>query len=187
MSAKFTTLTSRMIRLLVDNIDTDQIIPARFLKTTERAGLGKHVFSDWRKAGDFVLDRPESQGVQVLLAGDNFGSGSSREHAPWALTDWGLRAVISTRFADIFRNNAMKNGLLPVVVSPAVHARLAGAPPDAEVTVDLQAQQLTLPDGDRVEIPIDPFVRKCMLEGKDELGYLLGFADAIAAYEARHG
>ncbi len=160
MSARFTKLRSRMIRLLVDDVDTDQIIPARFLKTTQRAGLGQFAFNDWRKAGDFVLDRPDSAGVQVLLAGDNFGCGSSREHAPWALCDWGLRAIISTRFADIFRGNAQKNGLLPVIVTPAIHARLAAAPADAEVTIDLEAKLLTLPDGERVEIQIDPFVRR---------------------------
>ncbi len=189
----FTILTSRIVALPIDNIDTDQIIPARFLKTTTKTGLGDNLFADWRyeAAGrpkpDFVLNRPEAQGCRVLLAGDNFGCGSSREHAPWALTDFGFRAVISTSFADIFRNNALKNGLLPVVVDSPTHHRLLDlvrADLAAEATIDLASQTLRLPDGTEVAFPIDAFARTCLLQGVDELGYLLDQADAIAAYEA---
>ncbi len=194
----FTTLTSRIVALPIDNIDTDQVIPARFLKTTVKTGLGENLFADWRydaapdmAAGrprpDFVLNRPEAQGCQVLLAGDNFGCGSSREHAPWALTDFGFRAVISTSFADIFRNNALKNGLLPVVVDAATQHRLldlVAANPTAQTTIDLAAQTLRLPDDTEVTFPIDPFVRTCLLQGVDELGYLLDRTEAITAYEA---
>lgn len=191
----FTTLTSRAAPLPVENVDTDQIIPARFLKTTEKTGLGKHLFADWRYDSrgqakpDFVLNRPDAQGCQVLLAGDNFGCGSSREHAPWALTDFGFRAVISTSFADIFRNNALKNGLLPVAVDTATLRRLfdlVTADPAAQVTVDLDTQTLTLPDGATASFPVDPFAKTCLLQGTDELGYLLRRADVIAAYEATH-
>jgi len=178
----FTTLKARTVVLPVNDIDTDQIIPARFLKVTGKQGLGAKLFHDWR-GPDFVLDRPESQGAQVLVAGDNFGCGSSREHAPWALVDWGLRAVVSTSFADIFKNNALKNGLLPIEVDAAAHAELVGAP-GAEVQVDLAAQTLTLPSGRAVEFPVDAFAKRCLLDGVDQLGYLLGFADRIAAYEA---
>lgn len=189
----FTILTSRIVALPIDNIDTDQIIPARFLKTTTKTGLGENLFADWRyeAAGrpkpDFVLNQPEVQGCRVLLAGDNFGCGSSREHAPWALADFGFRAVISTSFADIFRNNALKNGLLPVVVDGPTHHRLLDlvtADPAAQATIDLASQTLRLPDGAEVAFPIDPFARTCLLQGVDELGYLLDQADAIAAYEA---
>lgn len=192
---KFTTISSRVVVLPVDNIDTDQIIPARFLKTTDKAGLGANLFADWRYLPDgspnpdFVLNRPENQGAQVLLAGDNFGCGSSREHAPWALMGWGFRAVISTTFADIFRNNALKNGLLPVIVDAAVHRRLMEqlkANPGAHVTIDLAAQHLVLPDGDAVAFPIDSFSKTCLLNGVDELGYLLGLEEHIRRYEAQH-
>jgi 3-isopropylmalate/(R)-2-methylmalate dehydratase small subunit len=178
----FTSLTSRVAVLPVNDIDTDQIIPARFLKVTDKAGLGAKLFHDWR-GPDFVLDRPEAAGVQALVAGDNFGCGSSREHAPWALADWGLRAVISTSFADIFRGNALKNGLLPVAVDAAAHAELLASPWQT-VHVDLATQTLTLPGGRAVAFPIDPFAKRCLLDGKDQLGYLLGFADRIRQYEA---
>jgi 3-isopropylmalate/(R)-2-methylmalate dehydratase small subunit len=190
----FKAFSSRIVAMPIDNIDTDQIIPARFLKTTEKAGLGEGLFSDWRYDAegrprpDFVLNQPGAQCVQVLLAGDNFGSGSSREHAPWALTDFGFRAVISTSFADIFRNNALKNALLPIVVDEATHRRLFeihAADPGAEATVDLAMQTLTLPDGTTATFPIDGFSKHCLLEGVDELGYLLSYLPAIVAYEAR--
>jgi 3-isopropylmalate/(R)-2-methylmalate dehydratase small subunit len=174
-------------------VDTDQIIPARFLKTTTKEGLGKSLFNDWRydAAGnprpEFVLNRPEMKGRRILLAGNNFGCGSSREHAPWALTDFGFRAVISTSFADIFRGNSLKNALLPILVSKPEHAQLfilSKERPEAEVTVDLDAQTLTLPEGVRIRFPIEPFSKRCLLEGIDELGYLLQFAGQISAYES---
>jgi 3-isopropylmalate/(R)-2-methylmalate dehydratase small subunit len=195
MAAPFATITSRVIPLVVDNVDTDQIIPARFLKTTDKQGLGDQLFADWRYQADgtprpdFVLNRPGMAGRQVLLAGDNFGAGSSREHAPWALVAFGIRAVVATSFADIFRGNALKNGLLPIELDPEVHARLAGqvaADPDVEVTVDLDAQALRLPGGEQVGFQVDPFSRAMLLDGTDELGYLLGHADAVAAWEAAH-
>jgi len=182
---------SRTVVLPIDNIDTDQIIPARFLKTTSKIGLGDQLFNDWRYDAtgapnpDFLLNRPEAKGVQVLVAGDNFGCGSSREHAPWALTQFGFRAVISTSFADIFRGNSLKNGLLPIVVPPDVHAALM-ASPGATVQIDLATQTLTLAGGRRVEFPIDAFSKHCLLEGVDELGYILQQEPAIAAYEAVH-
>ena len=191
----FRPFTSRLVPLLADNVDTDQIIPARFLKVTDKAGLGEGLFADWRYDADgrprpgFVLNRPAMAGRQVLLAGDNFGAGSSREHAPWALRAFGFRAVLATSFADIFRANSLKNGLLPVELPAVVHAALAAAvdaDPDAEVTVDLDAETLTLPDGRAVGFQVDPFARRMLLEGTDELGYLLGHADAVAAYEAAH-
>jgi 3-isopropylmalate/(R)-2-methylmalate dehydratase small subunit len=190
----FQTFTSRVVLLPVDNVDTDQIIPARFLKTTDKLGLGANLFCDWRydRAGnpkpDFVLNRPEVQGAQVLLAGDNFGCGSSREHAPWALTGWGVRAVVSTSFADIFSNNSLKNGLLPIIVDGETHGHLleqVGADPAAEVTVDLATQTLRLPDGTLVVFPIDSFAKECLLEGVDELGYLMQHDRKIDAYERR--
>ncbi|MCS6774070.1 MAG: 3-isopropylmalate dehydratase small subunit [Anaerolineae bacterium] len=193
---RFTTLTSQIVPLPVDNIDTDQIIPARFLKVTDKAGLGDNLFADWRYDAEgkpnpaFVLNRPEMKGRQVLLVGDNFGCGSSREHAPWALIGYGFRAVISTSFADIFRNNALKNGLLPVVVDRQTHQHLfdlCEANPAAEVTIDLAAQSLVLPDGRTVQFPIDPFSKTCLLNGVDEIGYVLGLLDKIEAYEAGRG
>ncbi len=191
----FTTLTSKIVPLPNENIDTDQIIPARFLKGTDKAGLGDNLFADWRynedgtPKPDFVLNRPEMQGRQILLAGDNFGCGSSREHAPWALLAWGFRAVISTSFADIFRNNSLKNGLLPVVVDATTHRELlhlVEQEPATEVTIDLAAQTLALPDGRVVEFPIDSFSKQCLLEGVDQLGYLLKQMPHIEAYEASH-
>lgn len=192
--SKFTPITSRVVVLPVDNVDTDQIIPARFLKTTDKAGLGKNLFADWRYGQDgtpkpdFVLNQPESQGAQVLLAGDNFGCGSSREHAPWALTGWGFRAVISTTFADIFTNNSLKNGLLPVLVEPEAHRKLMEqlkANPNGLVMIDLAEQRLVLPDEEEVTFPIDSFSKTCLLNGVDELGYLLGLEDYIREYEGR--
>jgi 3-isopropylmalate/(R)-2-methylmalate dehydratase small subunit len=191
---KFKTFTSRLAPLPIDNIDTDQIIPARFLKTISMQGLGDQLFYDWRYDAsgnpnpEFLLNKPEGRAAEVLLAGDNFGCGSSREHAPWALTQYGFRAVISTSFADIFRGNALKNSLLPIVVPPEVHAALFKAVADnpaATVTVDLSQQKLTLPDGSAVTFAIDEFAKYCMLEGVDELGYILKQEPAIAAYEAR--
>ena len=192
--ARFTTLTSRVVVLPIADIDTDQIIPARFLKTTDKNGLGKSLFADWRYEADgspkpgFVLNQPSATGARILLAGDNFGCGSSREHAPWALTGFGFTAVISTSFADIFKNNALKNGLVPVVVDAAAHAELSralAADPAAEVTVDLAAQAVTLPGGRTVTFPIDAFSRTCLLEGVDELGYILKHDGQIAAHERR--
>ena len=189
-----TQFTSSIAVLPIDNIDTDQIIPARFLKTTSKVGLGDQLFYDWRYDAngnpkpDFLINRPEGRAAQILLAGDNFGCGSSREHAPWALTQYGFRAVISTSFADIFRGNSLKNSLLPIVVPHDVHAALFAAvekDPAATVTVNLAEQSLTLPDGSTVQFPIDEFAKQCMLEGVDELGYILKQSDAIAAYEAK--
>ncbi len=188
------TLNSRVVVLPVDNIDTDQIIPARFLKTTDKTGLGANLFADWRYLPDgspnpeFVLNRPENQGAHVLLAGDNFGCGSSREHAPWALGGWGIQAVISTTFADIFRNNSLKNGLLPVIVAADVHRKLVemfSADPRQELTIDLANQMLILPDEEEVIFPIDAFSKACLLNGVDELGYLLGLEEHIQRYESK--
>jgi 3-isopropylmalate/(R)-2-methylmalate dehydratase small subunit len=175
---------SRTVVLAADNIDTDQIIPARFLKTTSKAGLDQQLFNDWRQDPDFVLNRSESQGLQILLAGDNFGCGSSREHAPWALTQWGFRAVISTSFADIFKQNSLKNSLLPIVVPPDVHAELLAA--EGAVKIDLPNQTLTTPAGRTVRFDVDPFSKHCLVEGVDELGYILKHEAEIAAFEAAH-
>ncbi len=185
---------SRVVPLPNENIDTDQIAPARFLKTTGKAGLGRILLYDWRYDAegnprpDFILNQPEIKGAEILLAGNNFGCGSSREHAPWALVDFGFRAIISTSFADIFRNNCFKNGILPIVVEKAVHEklfRLAAGRPEAEVAVDLATQTLTLQDGEAVSFPVDPFAKKCLLEDIDELGYLLSHSNRIAEYESR--
>ena len=190
MTAKLRTFTSSTVVLPVDNVDTDQIIPARYLKGTSRSGLGKVLFADWRYDAqgrpkpDFVLNRSEARGAEVLVAGDNFGCGSSREHAPWALVDAGFRAVISTSIADIFKNNALKNGLLPIEVEPAVHRRLA-AQPGALVTVDLEAQAVTLADGTRAEFEVEPFARYCLLNGVDEMQFLLDQSDVIARFEEK--
>jgi 3-isopropylmalate/(R)-2-methylmalate dehydratase small subunit len=191
----FKTLTSRVVAMPAENIDTDQIIPARFLKTTSKVGLGDNLFADWRYDADgtprpdFPLNRPEAEGAQVLLAGNNFGCGSSREHAPWALTGFGFRAVISTSFADIFRNNALKNGLLPVVVDAETHRQLVSLveeEPDLQVSIDLESQTLRLPDGRRVTFPLDGFSKVCLLEGVDQLGYLLKHEARVAAFEQAH-
>jgi len=187
--------SARVVLLPIENIDTDQIIPARFLKVTDKAGLGDALFADWRYQADgspkpeFILNQPSARGAEVLFAGDNFGCGSSREHAPWALVGYGFRAVISTFFADIFRNNALNNGLLPIMVEPAVHASLREElerSPEAEVKVDLERQALTLPSGDEVQFPIDPFAKHCLLHGVDQLGFLLGEEPAIRGYETGH-
>jgi 3-isopropylmalate/(R)-2-methylmalate dehydratase small subunit len=189
--AQFTQLTSTVMPLPVNDIDTDQIIPARFLKATDKKGMGDNLFADWRYNADgspkaeFVLNNPTYSGAQILLAGDNFGCGSSREHAPWALTGFGFRAVISTSFADIFRNNSLKNGLLPIIVDEKTHQmlfELAEEAPRAELTVDLTAQTLSFVGGSTT-FPIDPFNKACLLNGVDELGYILGFERQIAAYE----
>lgn len=185
----FATLTSRTLVLPQANIDTDQIIPARFLKTTGSDGLGKALFADWRydeegkpRAG-FALNQPGAAGAQVLVAGENFGCGSSREHAPWALLGFGFRAVVSSSIADIFRSNAVKNGLLPAVVDAEAHAYLL-AHPGCEVTLDVAAQALTFDGGRRkAAFPLDPFARHCLLNGVDELGFLLAQDDAITAFE----
>jgi 3-isopropylmalate/(R)-2-methylmalate dehydratase small subunit len=191
----FTNFRSRLVPLAINNIDTDQIIPARFLKTTSKEGLDRQLFCDWRYDAqgsprpDFILNQPRVAGAQVLLAGDNFGCGSSREHAPWALTQFGFRAVISTSFADIFTGNSLKNALLPIAVPPDVHAELfaaVAANPDATVEIDLAAQTLTTPAGRRVPFPIDAFAKHCLLEGVDELGYILKQEGAIRAYESSH-
>jgi 3-isopropylmalate/(R)-2-methylmalate dehydratase small subunit len=184
------TLHSRTVVLPNTNIDTDQIIPARFLTTTTRDGLGRHLFSEWRydpqgaPRPEFALNRPDARGCQILVAGRNLGCGSSREHAPWALLDYGFRAVVSTEIADIFRNNSLKNGLLPVVVDEST-SRWLLEHPGAEITIDLQSSSLTLPTGDVVKFPIEPFSRYCLLNGIDELGFLLGRMDDIKAYEQR--
>ena len=188
---KFSAFESKLVPLAIDNIDTDQVIPARFLKTISKDGLGDQLFYDWRYDSegkpkpDFILNTPEAKAAKIFLAGDNFGCGSSREHAPWALTQYGFRAVISTSFADIFKQNSMKNALLPIVVPRDVHAELF-ANPGAMVKVDLASKTLTLPSGRAVEFPVDSFARHCLLEGIDELGYILQQGPAIAAFEATH-
>ena len=191
----FTTLTSTMAPLPIENVDTDQIIPARFLKTTNKAGLGNCLFADWRYDADgnprpdFPLNWPQCQGAQILVAGDNFGCGSSREHAPWALVDHGFRAVISTRFADIFRNNALKNGLLPITIDEETLRQLFSLieeDPSTTITVDLAAQTVTLPDGRAVSFPLDAFAKHCLLNGIDQLGYLIEQLPQAEAYEATH-
>ncbi len=191
----FKPFTSRLVAVPVENIDTDQIIPARFLKTTNKQGLGDALFSDWRfdAAGqpkpDFPLNQPEAKGAQILLAGNNFGCGSSREHAPWALQGFGFKAVISTYFADIFKGNALKNGLLPIQVDPDTHRQLLSLvqeDPTTQIRVDLEKQAVILPDGRAVKFPIDGFARHCLLQGVDQLGYLLDLDPAIKTYEADH-
>jgi 3-isopropylmalate/(R)-2-methylmalate dehydratase small subunit len=187
---KFEKIESKIAVLPIDNIDTDQIIPARYLKSISKEGLGEGLFRDWRRnadgtpKADFVLNQPQAQGVEILVTGDNFGCGSSREHAPWALVQSGIRAVISTSFADIFKGNALKNQLLPVVVPADAHAELLKLP-WAVVKIDLAAQTVTLPSGRVVEFPIDAFAKQCLVEGVDELGYMLQQNPAIAAFEAK--
>jgi 3-isopropylmalate/(R)-2-methylmalate dehydratase small subunit len=191
----FTTLTSTVAVLPQENVDTDQIIPARFLKTTTRTGLGAHLFADWRNDAtgsprpDFVLNRPDAQGARILLAGRNFGCGSSREHAPWALLDYGFRAVVSTYFADIFRNNAVTNGLLPVVLDADSHAALAARCTEdrsTTITIDLERQTVALPSGGVATFPMDVFAKHCMLAGLDSLGFLLAETERIEQYERTH-
>ena len=183
-----THIQSRTAVLPFENIDTDRIIPARFLTTTERAGLGKLCFNDWRYLPDgsdnpaFPLNQPQAKGCAILVAGRNFGCGSSREHAPWALLDYGIQAVLCSEIADIFRNNALKNGLLAIVVSEAEHHWLL-THPGTELTIDVQGQYIALPDGGRIPFQLEPFARHCLLNGVDQLGYLLQHADAIAHYE----
>jgi 3-isopropylmalate/(R)-2-methylmalate dehydratase small subunit len=193
--ATFTKLTSRVVPMFIDNIDTDQIIPARFLKVIDKKGLGDQLFCDWRYNADgspkpdFILNQPQSRGAQVLFAGDNFGCGSSREHAPWALTAFGFRAVISTSIADIFRSNSLKNGLLPIILVPAAYKQLKEEIQkslDAEVTIDLEKQQITFPLGLSVNYPIDPFSKFCLLNGVDELDYLQRFTKEVEQYEKAH-
>ena len=196
MAEPFQVFTSKVVPLPAENVDTDQIVPARYLKVTDKAGLAEALFRDWRfnedgslKEPHFVLDQPGMAGRRILLVGDNFGAGSSREHAPWALTAWGIRAILSTSFADIFRNNSLKNGVLPIAVDLATHARLfelLANDPDAELTVDLAEQGVLLPDGSTIDFDIDPFAKRMILAGTDELGYLLSKDDAIAAWEATH-
>lgn len=184
-----------LVALPINDIDTDQIIPARYLKVTDKEGLGKACFSDWRYESDgspkpdFILNKPEYQDAEILIGGHNFGCGSSREHAPWALMGAGFKAVISTYFADIFRNNSLKNGLLPIVVDEETHHQLislAEEDPESAVSVDLEAQTLTLPDGRSVQFPIDGFAKYCLLNGVDQLGYLLGLDHDIVAFESEH-
>jgi 3-isopropylmalate/(R)-2-methylmalate dehydratase small subunit len=194
MAEPFETFTSKVIPLPAENVDTDQIVPARYLKVTDKHGLADALFRDWRFEEDgslkeprFVLDQPEMAGRRILLAGENFGPGSSREHAPWALTSWGVRAILSTSFADIFRNNSLKNGLLPIVVEADEHRHLfelIAANPDTELTVDLEAQVVHLPGDEDLPFDVDPFARMMLLAGTDELGYLLGKLPAIEAWEA---
>jgi 3-isopropylmalate/(R)-2-methylmalate dehydratase small subunit len=196
MGEPFSQFTSKVVPLRAENVDTDQVVPARYLKITDKADLAVALFHDWRFEDDgsltdppFVLDRPEMAGRQILLVGDNFGSGSSREHAAWALGAWGIRTVISTSFADIFRNNALKNGLLPIVVSPAAQARLfdlVEADPDARLTVDLAEQGVLLPDGSTLDFDIDPFAKRMLLAGTDEIGYVVAKLPQIEAWEAGH-
>jgi len=188
---KFTPFESKLVALPIDNIDTDQIIPARFLKTISKDGLGDQLFYDWRYDAegqpkpDFILNTPEAKASKILLAGDNFGCGSSREHAPWALTQYGFRAVISTSFADIFKQNSLKNSLLPIVVPRDIHAELFNNP-NTTVKVDLASQTMTLPGDRAIQFPVDSFAKHCLLEGIDELGYILQQTPAIAAFEATH-
>jgi 3-isopropylmalate/(R)-2-methylmalate dehydratase small subunit len=191
-----TTFSAKIVALPVDNIDTDQIIPARYLKATDKTGLGQALFADWRfeadgrPRSDFVLNHPDTHGAEVLVAGNNFGCGSSREHAPWALMGYGFKAIISTYFADIFRNNALKNGLLPVTVDTETYHQLVSMweeDPETSVTIDLATQTLIFPDdGRRVEFPIDAFSKYCLLNGVDQLGFLLQQDNDIAQYEATH-
>jgi len=196
MAEPFVSFASRVIPLPAENVDTDQIVPARYLKITDKAGLADALFRDWRFEADgarkdpaFVLDRPEMAGRRILLAGDNFGCGSSREHAPWALVAWGIQAVITTSCADIFRGNALKNGLLPIVVDPERHRQLfelVAQNADVELAVDLAEQVVHLPGDEDLPFDVDPFSKLMLLKGTDELGYLLGKASAIDAWEQGH-
>ena len=188
MTTSFTTLEAKAVILPVDDVDTDQIIPARFLKGTVKAGLGEHLFADWRTQPGFPLLQAPAAGAQILITGANFGCGSSREHAPWALVDWGFRAIIARSFADIFRQNATKNGLLPIALPEVACVRLeqaVRADPKLRLRVDLAAERVSLPGGAWVGFEIDPFAKHCLASGLDELGYILSFADRIAAHEQR--
>jgi 3-isopropylmalate/(R)-2-methylmalate dehydratase small subunit len=196
MVEPYTMFTSKVVPLDAENVDTDQIVPARYLKVTDKTGLAEALFRDRRFEEDgslkdppFILDQPGMAGRKILLAGDNFGAGSSREHAPWALTSWGVRAILSTSYADIFRNNSLKNGLLPIVVPPDVHRRLwqlLADDPDAELTVDLAEEGILLPDGSTIDFQIDPFAKRMLLAGTDELGYLLTKEPELETWEAAH-
>ncbi len=196
MPEPFRSFTSKVVPLHAENVDTDQVVPARYLKITDKLGLADVLFRDWRfnedgslKDPPFVLDQPGMAGRNFLLVGDNFGTGSSREHAPWALAAWGIRTVISTGFADIFRNNALKNGVIPVVVDAATHARLfelVESDPDAEMTFDLSEQGILLPDGSTIDFDIDPFSKLMLLRGTDEIGYLLDKLPTIEAWDSSH-
>jgi len=187
---KIDTIESKTVALPIDNIDTDQIIPARFLKTTSMQGLGDNLFLDWRYLADgspnpdFPLNKPSAKGATILITGDNFGCGSSREHAPWALVQYGFKAIISTSFADIFKGNALKNGLLPIIIPADIHAELIKWS-GITLKIDLASQTVTLAGGRTIEFPIDPFAKHCLLEGVDELGYMIKQEPAIAAYEAK--
>ncbi|HEY4189031.1 MAG TPA: 3-isopropylmalate dehydratase small subunit [Candidatus Limnocylindrales bacterium] len=188
--------TSKVVPLPAENVDTDQVVPARYLKVTDKEGLADALFRDWRFEADgsrkdppFVLDTPGMAGRSILLVGDNFGTGSSREHAPWALRAWGVQAILSTSFADIFRSNSLKNGVLPIVVDPKTHQRLfdlVERDPDAELRVDLSEQGILLPDGTTIDFDIDPFSKLMLLAGTDEIGYVLEHEGAIAAWESVH-
>jgi 3-isopropylmalate/(R)-2-methylmalate dehydratase small subunit len=187
--------SSQMVALPINDIDTDQIIPARYLKVTDKSGLGAACFADWRYEADgspkpdFPLNKPEYREAEVLIGGHNFGCGSSREHAPWALIGAGFKAIVSTYFADIFKNNALKNGLLPVIVDQETHQQLLSLTqedPSTTVTIDLESQKIILPDGRNVTFPIDPFSRYCLLNGVDQLGFLIGLDPQIVAYEQSH-
>ena len=196
MAQPFRSFTSKVIPLPAENVDTDQIVPARYLKVTDKDGLRDALFHDWRYDEDgglkeplFVMDRMAMMERQILLVGDNFGTGSSREHAPWALTAWGIRAILSTSFADIFRSNSLKNGLLPIVVEHERHRQLfelVTREPEVELTVDLASQVVHLPGDEDLPFDVDPFSKLMLLEGTDELGYLLGKAPSIEAWEAVH-
>jgi 3-isopropylmalate/(R)-2-methylmalate dehydratase small subunit len=196
VAGAFVSFTSKVIPLAAENVDTDQIVPARYLKMTDKAGLAEALFRDWRFAEDgslrnppFVLDRPEMAGRRILLAGDNFGAGSSREHAPWALTAWGIRTILSTSFADIFRSNCLKNGLLPIVVEAERHRQLfelVRERPDAELTVDLESQVVHLPGDEDLPFDVDPFAKRMIMAGTDELGYLLSKESELRTWEAAH-
>ncbi len=196
MAEGFRSFTSKVVPLPAENVDTDQIVPARYLKVTDKEGLADALFRDWRFEADgsrkdppFVIDRPGMDGRRILLAGDNFGCGSSREHAPWALRSWGVQAILSTSFADIFRSNALKNGVLPIVVDPATHARLfelLEQDPDSELRVDLAEQGILLPDGSTIDFEVDPFSAMMLMRGTDEIGYVLDKDADIAAWEAAH-
>jgi len=196
MPEPFRSFTSKVVPLHAENVDTDQVVPARYLKITDKMGLADVLFRDWRFEEDgslknppFVLDQPGMAGRNILLVGDNFGTGSSREHAPWALAAWGIRAVFSTGFADIFRGNALKNGVLPIVIDAATHARLFAlleSDPDAELTLDLAEQGVLLPDGSTIDFDIDQFAKLMLMGGTDEIGYLVGRLPTIEAWEAKH-
>ena len=196
MPEAFRAFSSRIVPVPAENVDTDQIVPARYLKVTDKEGLADALFCDWRFEEDgtpkdppFVLDQPGMDGRRILLAGDNFGCGSSREHAPWALRSWGVQVILSTSFADIFRSNSLKNGVLPIVVDPDTHRRLfdlLADDPDAELRVDLAEQGILLPDGTTIEFEIDPFAKSMLMAGTDEIGYVLARADEIGAWEAAH-